>query len=157
MYKSYLSSIHLVRVCKNKYHKISHVCLMDLLTLCLIVMQEGSAIWTYQNIVFRMLATCFMYLTDSWFKHLELYFSQRGFVLLRPPKIPAGMKLSKTEVKQTKQIASLRIQVERVIRRLREFSQHLELHSVIIWNLIGMMDLWIWTALCVHKLTRFSN
>lgn len=47
------------------------------------------------------------------FKHLELYLSQKEFILLKPPSVPAGMKLlvTKTKVKQTKQIASLRIHV----------------------------------------------
>ncbi|GBP06742.1 Zinc finger protein 184 [Eumeta japonica] len=45
-----------------------------------------------------------------------------GCKLTRPPSIVSGSKLSKDEVKETKKIASLRIHIERVIRRIREFS-----------------------------------
>ncbi|KAL4721003.1 hypothetical protein ACJJTC_016774 [Scirpophaga incertulas] len=88
-------------------------------------------------------------LADRGFK--QLYLSQRGFVLLRPPSVSAGMKLSKKEVKQTKQIASLRIHVERVIRRLREFAM-LKMHSVINSHLMGMLDLCITTACALINL-----
>ncbi|XP_030031027.1 uncharacterized protein LOC115447884 isoform X2 [Manduca sexta] len=90
-------------------------------------------------------------LADRGFKHLELYLSQKGFVLLRPPSVPTGIKLSKADVKQTKQIASLRIHVERVIQRLREFGM-LKLHSVVNNNLIGMLDLCIRTACALINL-----
>ncbi|XP_022823544.1 uncharacterized protein LOC111354348 isoform X2 [Spodoptera litura] len=90
-------------------------------------------------------------LADRGFKHLESYLAQKGFVLLRPPSVPAGTKLSKAEVKQTKQIASLRIHVERVIRRLREFSI-LKMHSVVNSNLVGLLDLCIKTACALINL-----
>lgn len=58
-------------------------------------------------------------LADRGFKHLEQTLHAKGMKLIRPPSVSAGTKLSKTEVRQTKIIASLRIDIERVIRRLR--------------------------------------
>ncbi|KAH9642797.1 hypothetical protein HF086_012291 [Spodoptera exigua] len=69
-------------------------------------------------------------LADRGFKHLEPLLQAKGMKLLRPPSVRAGAKLTKSEVKQTKIIASLRIHIERVIRRLREFHM-LKQHSVI--------------------------
>lgn len=90
-------------------------------------------------------------LADRGFKHLEHFLSQKGFTLLRPPSVSAGSKLTKAEARQTKQIASLRIHVERVIRRLREFGM-LKMHSVINSNLICMLDLCITTACALINL-----
>lgn len=90
-------------------------------------------------------------LADRGFKHLEHFLSQKGFTLLRPPSVSDGSKLTKAEVRQTKQIASLRIHVERVIRRLREFGM-LKMHSVINLNIICMLDLCITTACALINL-----
>ncbi|XP_041988815.1 uncharacterized protein LOC121740242 [Aricia agestis] len=90
-------------------------------------------------------------LADRGFKSIESLLSQKGFALLRPPSVHTGTKLSKKEVKQTKQIASLRIHIERVIRRLREFSI-LKMHTVVNSNLIGMLDLCIKTACALINL-----
>ncbi|KAL4702214.1 hypothetical protein ACJJTC_004620 [Scirpophaga incertulas] len=78
-------------------------------------------------------------LADRGFKHIEQILHEKGIKLLRPPSVIAGAKLSKAEVRQTKIIASLRINVERVIRRLREFHM-LKQHSVINNNLIRVLD-----------------
>ncbi|KAL4721613.1 hypothetical protein ACJJTC_011666 [Scirpophaga incertulas] len=78
-------------------------------------------------------------LADRGFKHIEQILHEKGIKLLRPPSVIAGAKLSKAEVRQTKIIASLRIHVERVIRRLREFHM-LKQHSVINNNLIRVLD-----------------
>ncbi|CAH2100898.1 unnamed protein product [Euphydryas editha] len=61
-------------------------------------------------------------MADRGFKHVEQYLRQHGVQLVRPPSVIAGNKLTKTEARETKQIASLRIHIERVIRRLREFN-----------------------------------
>ncbi|CAH1972125.1 unnamed protein product [Acanthoscelides obtectus] len=78
-------------------------------------------------------------LADRGFKHLEQILHEKGLKLLRPPSVNAGAKLSKTEVRQTKIIASLRIHIERVIRRLREF-HILKQHSVINTNIRRVLD-----------------
>lgn len=49
---------------------------------------------------------------------------------MRPPSVSSQAQLSKEEAIETKKIASLRIHVERVIRRYREFSL-LQPHSTI--------------------------
>lgn len=61
-------------------------------------------------------------MADRGFKHVEVYLRKMGVLLVRPPSVVSGAKLTKAEAKETKQIASLRIHVERVIRRLREFN-----------------------------------
>ncbi|KAK9736907.1 DDE superfamily endonuclease [Popillia japonica] len=78
-------------------------------------------------------------LADRGFKHIEQILNEKGVGLLRPPTVKAGTKLSKAEVRQTKIIASLRIHIERVIRRLREFYM-LKQHSVINSNLLRVLD-----------------
>ncbi|XP_050510330.1 uncharacterized protein LOC126892532 [Diabrotica virgifera virgifera] len=61
-------------------------------------------------------------MADRGFKHIDHLLRSKGCVLIRPPSVSVGTKPSKDEVFETKRIASLRIHVERVIRRLREFS-----------------------------------
>lgn len=78
-------------------------------------------------------------LADRGFKHIEQILSERRIKLLRPPSVASGSKLSKAEVRQTKIIASLRIHVERVIRRLREFHM-LKQHSVVNKNFLRIID-----------------
>ncbi|XP_041986258.1 uncharacterized protein LOC121738345 isoform X1 [Aricia agestis] len=78
-------------------------------------------------------------LADRGFKHLEPLLHAKGMKLLRPPSVSAGAKLTKSEVRQTKIIASLRIHIERVIRRLREFHM-LKQHSVINTNMRRFLD-----------------
>ena len=78
-------------------------------------------------------------LADRGFKHLEQMLNERGMKLLRPPSVINGEKLSKNQVRQTKVIASLRIHIERVIRRIREFHM-LKQHSVINLNILRVLD-----------------
>lgn len=47
--------------------------------------------------------------------------------------------MSKSEAKETKQIASLRIHIERVIRRLRE-SYMLKPHACLNYNFVKILD-----------------
>lgn len=78
-------------------------------------------------------------LADRGFKHIEQMVLQAGLHLVRPPSVSTGSKLSKQEARQTKQIASLRIHIERVIRRLREFAM-LKPHACINNYLIKVLD-----------------
>lgn len=73
------------------------------------------------------------------FKHVEQYLRMQNVQLVRPPSVTTGAKLSKSEVKETKQIASLRIHVERVIRRLREFNM-LKPHACLNTNFLKVID-----------------
>lgn len=78
-------------------------------------------------------------MADRGFKHVEVYFLKYGVKLVRPPSVTAGAKLSKIEARETKQIASLRIHIERVIRRLREFSM-LKPHACLNHNQVKTLD-----------------
>lgn len=78
-------------------------------------------------------------LADRGFKHLEQILHEKDMKLLRPPSVKAGEKLTKAEARQTKIIASLRIHIERVIRRIREFHM-LKQHSVINANILRVLD-----------------
>lgn len=78
-------------------------------------------------------------MADRGFKHVEQYLRKEGIKLVRPPSVVTGAKLSKGEVKETKQIASLRIHIERVIRRLREFNM-LKPHACVNLHLVKALD-----------------
>ncbi|XP_063890192.1 uncharacterized protein LOC135116700 [Helicoverpa armigera] len=78
-------------------------------------------------------------LADRGFKHLQNLCLQKGIELVRPPSVGSKSKLTKAEAHKTKEVASLRIHIERVIRRLREFSL-LKPHSVINTNLLKVID-----------------
>ncbi|XP_063390006.1 uncharacterized protein LOC134675613 [Cydia fagiglandana] len=78
-------------------------------------------------------------LADRGFKGIEPLLAQRHAKLLRPPTVSSKETPSKAEVIQTKVIASLRVHVERVIRRLREFS-FLEPHSTVNHNHVKYVD-----------------
>lgn len=78
-------------------------------------------------------------LADRGFKHIAALLSQRGVTLIRPPSIIDDEQLSRDQVRLNKQIASLRVHIERVIRRLREF-QMLSAHSRVNNNLWYLMN-----------------
>lgn len=74
-------------------------------------------------------------LGDRGFKHIEALLAQHNVKLLRPPSAASGTQLSAEDAKLTKQIASLRVHIERVIRRIREFAilkPHSVLHSALL-------------------------
>lgn len=78
-------------------------------------------------------------MADRGFKHIEPLLLGVGCKLTRPPSIVLDNKLSREDVKKTKKIASLRIHIERVIRRIREFS-FLKPHACINHYLLGKLD-----------------
>ncbi|GBP28572.1 hypothetical protein EVAR_23037_1 [Eumeta japonica] len=57
-------------------------------------------------------------MADRGFKHVEQHLLKSNINLVRPPTVERGVKMTKSQAKLTKQIASLRIHIERVIRRL---------------------------------------
>jgi len=61
-------------------------------------------------------------MADRGFKGIQTLLLDKNCELIRPPSVSTNAKLSKEEALETKRIASLRIHIERVIRRLREFS-----------------------------------
>lgn len=78
-------------------------------------------------------------MADRGFKHIEQLIIQKGGKLVRPPSVYSNVKPSKLEVLESKRISSLRIHVERVIRRIREF-KFLEPHATIDNHLIPYTD-----------------
>ncbi|XP_071576229.1 uncharacterized protein [Temnothorax nylanderi] len=60
-------------------------------------------------------------MADRGFKQIETVLSKKNCRLVRPPSVSSNVKPSKLQVLETKRIASLRIHIERVIRRIREF------------------------------------
>lgn len=61
-------------------------------------------------------------MADRGFKHVEKDISEKGGMLVRPPSVVGTETFSKADAHLTKQIAALRIHVERVIGRLRNFN-----------------------------------
>ncbi|XP_063368828.1 uncharacterized protein LOC134657203 isoform X2 [Cydia amplana] len=78
-------------------------------------------------------------MADRGFKEIESLLSTKNGKLLRPPSVFANQKMLKKDVIKTKVIASLRVHVERVIRRIREFHM-LKPHSVVNNKHIKYLD-----------------
>ena len=78
-------------------------------------------------------------LADRGFKHLETHLLQKSVKVLRPPTVTKDRKMTKSEVLDTKVIASLRIHIERVIRRVRLFKL-LKPHAVVNNKLVNVLD-----------------
>ncbi|KAL3278085.1 hypothetical protein HHI36_013430 [Cryptolaemus montrouzieri] len=77
-------------------------------------------------------------MADRGFKHVEVYLRKMGVLLVRPPSVVSGAKLTEAETKETKQIASVTIHVERVIRRIREFNM-LKPHACLNLSLVKVL------------------
>lgn len=78
-------------------------------------------------------------MADRGFKQIESILLQHNCKLIRPPSVCANEKLSKDEARTAKQIAALRIHVERVIRRIREF-EFLHMHACINRNYFRLIN-----------------
>ncbi|KAI4455506.1 thap domain protein [Holotrichia oblita] len=78
-------------------------------------------------------------MADRGFKVIAKYLHERKCTLVRPPSVSSSTKPTRAEVMESKRIASLRIHIERVIRRIREF-KFLKPHSVINHDFIGQTD-----------------
>lgn len=78
-------------------------------------------------------------MADRGFKRIDVLLQPLGCSLKRPPSVEAGIKSTKEEVLETKRIAALRIHIERVIRRIREFKL-LKPHSCINNKTIKYLD-----------------
>lgn len=78
-------------------------------------------------------------MADRGFKNIAHILHAKRCVLIRPPSVSKTQSSSKDEVKESKRIAALRIHVERVISRLREYKMLLP-HARIDHNLIYLMD-----------------
>ncbi|KAJ8670104.1 hypothetical protein QAD02_001363 [Eretmocerus hayati] len=78
-------------------------------------------------------------MADRGFKGIDAILNEKKCQLIRPPSVSTSTKPSKQEVMLTKQIASLRIHVERVIRRVREY-KILEPHAGLDLSIMCNID-----------------
>lgn len=78
-------------------------------------------------------------MADRGFKHIEKLLKNKNCVLIRPPSAQTGIKMPKEQVIETKRIASLRIHIEGIIRRVREFNI-LRPHSCLHLKLVAKLD-----------------
>lgn len=78
-------------------------------------------------------------MADRGFKFTSGLLARKKCTLVRPPSVCADTQLSKEQVLEAKKIASLRIHIERVIRRIREY-HILKLHSCIDRSYISKLD-----------------
>lgn len=60
-------------------------------------------------------------MADRGFKQIEGLLIQKKCKLIRSPRVKANTKMTKDDVIQTRRIASVRIHIERLIKRIREF------------------------------------
>lgn len=78
-------------------------------------------------------------LADRGFKSLEALLEPQGVDLQRPPSTYAGKALSLDDCVKGRQIASVRIHVERYIGRLRQF-QIIKPHAVVCTKMVPLVD-----------------
>ena len=78
-------------------------------------------------------------MADRGFKGIDRLSKKKKCSLIRPPSVYGNRKCSKKQVVKTRQIASLRIHIERVIRRIREF-KILVPHSCVDIHLVKHLD-----------------
>lgn len=78
-------------------------------------------------------------MADRGFKDISRMLAKKHCNLIRPPSVFKSTPCTKGDVRESKRIAALRIHVERVISRLREFHMLLP-HACVDHNLISIMD-----------------
>lgn len=78
-------------------------------------------------------------MADRGFKSIESLLQTKGSRLVRPPSVATGGNLTKEEVRLTRQVAALRIHIERAIRRYREFGMLLP-HATVPPYLLSSLD-----------------
>lgn len=82
---------------------------------------------------------CSGVMADRGFKHIAPLLMEKNFSLIRPPSVTVSTPLNKEQAKEAKRIAALRIHIERLIRRVREYKM-LHSHSCINTNLLHLLD-----------------
>ncbi|XP_055533399.1 uncharacterized protein LOC129723293 isoform X2 [Wyeomyia smithii] len=83
-------------------------------------------------------------LADRGFKNVASDVAKKGGILIRPPSVSNEASLSKEDAIHAKEIASVRIHVERLIRRYREYSMaasHAELPILFFDKLDDIIDI----------------
>ncbi|KAJ8671462.1 hypothetical protein QAD02_002721 [Eretmocerus hayati] len=92
-------------------------------------------------------------LADRGFKGLDILLQRKSCTLTRPPSVQKDIKSSKEDVKLTKQVASIRIHVERAINRIRNYSI-LDIHSRVDNSLIKHIDSLVYIVCGLVNLQR---
>ncbi|KAJ8938666.1 hypothetical protein NQ314_011405 [Rhamnusium bicolor] len=78
-------------------------------------------------------------MADRGLKQIESLLNKKGCTLVRPPSVSNNEKMTKKDVLFTKRIASVRIHIERVIKRIRDF-QLLSPHAVIGTEMVQKLN-----------------
>jgi hypothetical protein len=78
-------------------------------------------------------------MADRGFKSIETVLQEKGCRLCKPPSVSKNEQLPNELVHEAKVVAALRVRVERVIRRIREYS-FLAHHACIPLHLVSLTD-----------------
>ncbi|KAJ8677020.1 hypothetical protein QAD02_012807 [Eretmocerus hayati] len=89
--------------------------------------------------VMDILPTGCSVMADRGFKGIEGLLQKKNIELVRPPSVFEATQPTKGEVLETRRISALRIHVERLIRRVREF-KILQPHSCLDLNIASQID-----------------
>lgn len=94
-------------------------------------------------------------MADRGFKNIDYMIEKKKCKLVRPPSVFSNKKSTKEEVLETKRKASLRIHIERVIGRLREFKT-LKPHALMHLSLVSNVDDIITIACALVNLQNYK-
>lgn len=78
-------------------------------------------------------------MADRGFKQIEIFLSKKKCTLVRPPSVASNIKMTKDDVLLTKRIASVRIHIECIIKRIRDFKM-LGPHATIPLEMVQKLD-----------------
>lgn len=92
-------------------------------------------------------------MADRGFKQIEGLLRKKNCTLVRPPSVTSDSKMTEDEVVLTKRIASVRIHIERVIKRIRDFKL-LSPHSTVNSELVQKIDSAIEVACAIINLQK---
>lgn len=112
--------------------------------LCIFISQgyggRASDLSIIQNCGFlKVIPKGSVVMADRGFKGIDEELHNIGCELFRPPSVEANVQLSEADVILTKEIASLRIHVERAIERIRNF-RFLDKHACVNSYLMDCLD-----------------
>lgn len=78
-------------------------------------------------------------MADRGFKKIESFLNKKKCSLVRPPSVVSKEIMTKDDVLLTKRIASVRIHIERIIKRVRDFKM-LSPHATVNLDLVQKLD-----------------
>lgn len=92
-------------------------------------------------------------MADRGFKQIESLLCKKNCTLVRPPSVTGDSKMTEDEVILTKRIASVRIHIERIIKRIRDFKL-LSPHATVNSELVKKIDSAIVVACAIINLQK---